>query len=225
MARRPARLERAGALTPRDRMWSAIRALQGDGTWFFSPVEVHFLTNLRAPQEAHVHVDSVISYMEALSRAEPPYVVRAVHLETPRTLQVGRKRSELHSYRMARDVGVEAPRVTSDGKPVTDGAANDQMWQAMKVLREFDYVDLAHSASTSAQAVSPQTAKTYLRFLERAGYVVVSKPSKGGTGATKALYRFNRARNSGPRAPLVCKDKSVMDANSGQVVYRPGGSK
>ena len=57
-------------LTPRDRMWSAIRALQGDGTWFFSPVEVHFLTNLRAPQEAHVHVDSVISYMEALSRAE-----------------------------------------------------------------------------------------------------------------------------------------------------------
>ncbi len=220
MARRPARLERAGALTPRDRMWAAIRALSQvslDVTAsFFSSAEVHFLANLRA--EHPVHIDSVATYLEGLAKAEPPYL-QLMDGDRP----AGRKRSELALYQLVRDVGVEAPRVTADGKPVTQGVANEQMWLAMKALREFDTAELALCASQGGVKVSEETAKTYARFLERAGYLALVCAAK--PGQAKARYRFNRAKNTGPRAPLICKDKSVMDANTGETVWTLKGEK
>jgi hypothetical protein len=219
MARRPARLERAGALTPRDRMWAAIRALSvGDEgiEQLFSPVEVQFLANLRAPAEGQSHIDSVISYLEGLAKAEPPYVA-LFDGERP----ASRKRSELFLYSLVRDVGVDAPRVTRDGKPVTDGIGGEQMWTAMRVMREFDYLELAHAASTDQHQVKPETAKRYLQMLERAGYVTVISAGKPGRGKVKTVYRFSRAKATGPRAPLITREKCVMDANTGAIVYDP----
>ena len=92
--RRPARLERAGALTPRDRMWGAIRALalhgemHDSGARAFSALEVHFLANLRAPAEGQSHVDSVITYLHGLVKAQPPYL-SVIDNDRP----AGRKRS------------------------------------------------------------------------------------------------------------------------------------
>lgn len=209
MARKPARLERAGALTPRDRMWSAIRTISVRP---FSPVEVQFLANLRAPADAQAHLDSVITYLQGLAKAQPPYL--ELHADDG-------LRSELRQYRLVRDVGVEAPRVNAEGKPVTAGAANEQLWAAMKALREFDTAELAQCASQGEVRVSEETAKTYVRFLERAGYLAVV--SAGLPGNYKARYRFNRAKNTGPRAPLICRDKSVMDANTGETVWTPKG--
>lgn len=212
MARKAARLERAGALTPRDRMWAAIRALarHSDGEISpFSPVEVQALANVRAAEP--VHVDSVITYLQGLCKAQPQYVALHEH-DRP----VGRNRSELYQYILIRDAGVEAPRVTRDGKPVTDGAVNEAMWAAMKALREFDTVELAQAASSTRK-----TAQTYVGALARAGYLVcTSEALRGGVGRDGRLarYRFNRAKNTGPRAPLVCRDKSVMDANTGTIV-------
>ena len=222
MARKAARLERAGALTPRDRMWAAIRALakhqDADTESAFSAVEVQFLANLRGPKTIPmapepVHVDSVLTYLEGLSKANPPFVTI---LDANRP--AGRKRTELILYRLERDNGVEAPRVSRDGKPVTDGIGGERLWLAMKVLREFDYVELALAASDQDYQVKPEAAKTYLYHLERAGYVAVAVPCTKGVNATRTRFRFNRAKNTGPRAPLVCRDKSVMDANTGRVV-------
>lgn len=217
MARKPARLERAGALTPRDRMWSAIRALQS-----FSALEVQFLVNLRAHRLELVHVDSVVSYLEGLKRATPTYVVELP--EAP-----GRTRSELRLYELVRDVGVEAPRVNRDGRPVTQGLANELLWGAMKVLREFDHGELAETVAERARAagitVAEETAKTYCTHLARAGYLALVAPAVGGKGAAKARYRFNRAMNSGPRAPLITKAKEVMDANTGAIVQPKGDAR
>lgn len=212
MARKPARLERAGALTPRDRMWAAIRSLQGTPTCSWSLAEVHFLTNLRSPEP--IHTDSVDSYLRGLAAAQPPYI-ELVLRDTPE----GRKRSELWLWRLVRDVGVDAPRVTKDGKPVTQGLGNELMWQAMKALREFDYVELAaavgDAAAKAGLAVSQETAKTYCTALCRAGYLALAAPHVGGRA--KARYRFVRSMNTGPRAPLIAKDKSVMDGNTGEI--------
>ena len=223
MARRPARLERAGALTPRDRMWAAMRALavsrDPDTEAWFSPAEVHFLVNVRAEQP--VHVDSVISYLEGLAKAEPPYVALADG-DRP----AGRKRTELFLYRLVRDVGVEAPRVTRDGKPVTQGIGTERMWTAIKALREFDYLEIAQAATDESCTVRLEAAKTYLYYLERAGYVVLVSPCVRGAGHwSKARYRFIRAKNTGPRAPLITREKEVMDANTGVVVWPPKGEK
>lgn len=218
MARRPARLERAGALTPRDRMWAAIRALSGEpdvpGPFGertpFSPAEVIFITQL--------HPDTVDSYVRGLSKAEPRYIERVKAAEY---LTHGRRRAELALYRLVRDVGVEAPRVTKGGKPVTDGIGGEQMWTAMRVMREFDSLELAHAASTDQHQVKPETAKRYLQLLERAGYVAATSAATPGRGGAKARYRFNRAKNTGPRAPLITREKCVMDANTGAIVYDP----
>ena len=209
MARKPARLERSGALTPRDRMWAAIRSLATirsgvpDSAAGFSVIEVAFLSGQLA--------DTVLSYLRGLHAAG---FLGLCDDDRPH----GRKRRELTLYSLKRDIGVEAPRVTTDGKLVTQGAANEQMWVAMKALREFDCVELANAASTAAVPVPRATAQTYAKHLQRAGYLglaVVGGPAK------LARYRFNRAMNTGPRAPLVCKDKSVMDANTGKTAAVP----
>lgn len=216
MARKAARLERAGALTPRDRMWSAIRTLSVRP---FSAVEIQFIANLWAPVDGQSHLDSVASYLEGLSKAEPPYLNR---------VRDDGLRSELLLYELVRDVGVEAPRVTKEGKPVTQGLGNELLWGAMKALREFDHAELvaavAEAAGKAGISVSGETAKTYCTWLERAGYIALAAPAT--VGRSKARYRFNRARNTGPRAPLITKRKEVIDGNTGAVVYEhPKGGK
>ncbi|MDP1674087.1 MAG: hypothetical protein Q8L65_13385, partial [Burkholderiales bacterium] len=57
--RRPARLERAGAMTPRDRMWAAIRDFGKGNT--FSVAEIMLLSEQRA--------DTVLPYITGLTKA------------------------------------------------------------------------------------------------------------------------------------------------------------
>ena len=197
--RRPARLERAGALTPRDRIWAAIRAFgTGDP---FSVAEVMVLSEQRA--------DTTLSYLRGLTAAG--YLTAGA----PRPLM---QRREFSRFKLVRDIGVEAPRVDADGKTITQGIGREQLWRAMRILKTFDCVALAAAASTQAHQVAVQEAKSYVKFLARAGYLQLVEKS---AGPIAARYRFVRARDTGPRAPLVARDKSVMDGNTGDVVYDP----
>jgi len=216
--RRPAVIERAGTLTPRDRMWAAMRSLQGTPTCSWSPLEVQFLANARAGEP--VHVDSVITYLKGLARAKPPYVELVIS-----HFPVGRKRVELHLYRLVRDVGAHAPRVTEEGGEVTQGTGRQQMWNVARQMRgDFSWRDLAHRASTRAHPIAPAEARRYLLHLAQAGYVrsFAARRALGrGNGALPGRVEFVRSRDSGPRAPLVTKLRQVMDANTGQIVYDP----
>lgn len=195
MARKPARLERIGALTPRDRMWAAMRDF-GD----FSPAEIVAATGLDPL--------AVIRYFKGLASAQPPY------LQLVASRPARRPRRDLCRYALARDVGVDAPNVSPGGIPIKVGAANEQMWVAMRAMREFDYLELAMTASTPEHPVKPESAKKYAYCLMLAGYLHIARDA---AGRAKARYRFNKARNTGPRAPLVCADRSVMDANTGAI--------
>lgn len=198
--RRPAKLERAGALTPRDRIWAAVRSFGRAAS--FSVAEIMVLSEQRA--------DTVLSYFAGLRKAE--YIERSGEALRP----TARPRRECALFWLNRDVGVEAPRVTADGAPVTQGVGRDQMWRSMRVLKSFDCRALAAAASTEQHAVAVDEATTYLRLLSRAGYLRLDRK---GTGRARAIYSFVRSRDTGPRAPLITRDKSVMDGNTGVVVY------
>jgi hypothetical protein len=207
VARKYARLERAGALSIRDRIWAAIRALDapgdGDVRNGFSPCEV---ANLSAQ-----HIDTVLAYFKGLAAAA---IVSPMRGQRP----AARPRVDFTLYWLARDAGVEAPRVNSEGKPVKAGQGRERMWLALRALRDFNAHELALTASTPEHPVAVGEAQDYLVFLKRAGYVVATAAS----GARRqACYRFMKTRNTGPRAPLVGRDKSVMDQNTGEVVWQP----
>jgi len=123
---------------------------------------------------------------------------------------------------LIRDVGVEAPRVTKDGKPVTQGLAREQMWRCMRMAAgDWSWRDLAVMASTEAMPVSEVDAKDYCGHLARAGYLIVTVKGKGmGKGANPSRYRLAPGRNTGPRPPMVQRLKTVFDANLGKVMWQ-----
>jgi hypothetical protein len=122
-------------------------------------------------------------------------------------------------FDFARDVGIEAPRLRKDGTPCTQGNMREQMWRTMKILPSFTPQDLAIAASLEEAAVSVDDAKDYIKHLCRAGYLILVRAATGGKGQPQALYRFNKARNSGPKAPMVQRVKSVFDPNLGKIVW------
>ena len=201
--RRPARLERAGALTPRDRIWAAIRCFGKDHV--FSVAEIMLLSGQRD--------DTALTYLRGLEKAG--FIRPGAPEGTPPTL---RRRREFRRFALVRDVGVDAPRVTGDGAPVEQGAGREQMWRAVKVLKDFDCRELAAAASTEPHPVSVEEVKTYARLLARAGYLQLTV--RGGSHRA-ARYRFILSRNTGPRAPIVTRLKEVQDANTGAIVYDP----
>lgn len=97
------------------------------------------------------------------------------------------------------------------------GAAQEQMWRTMKILSDFTFRDLAISASTEAVMVNEEAARDYLGALSAAGYLITVQ--KGGPNRP-ARYRFNRARNTGPKAPMIQRLKTVFDTNTRQVVWQ-----
>ncbi|MCA1909232.1 MAG: hypothetical protein LDL39_12815 [Magnetospirillum sp.] len=120
-------------------------------------------------------------------------------------------------YTLVKDVGIEAPRVTKDGQPVTQGAAREQMWRSMRMMRgQFDFRELATLASTETVPVAETDATDYLQHLANAGYLQVTV--KGAPGKP-AKYRFIPSKNTGPRPPMIQRIKSVYDPNLRQVVW------
>ncbi len=198
--RKPARLERAGAMTPRDRMWAAVRDFGKGNT--FSVAEIMLLSEQRA--------DTVLPYVNGLAKAG--------YLESGVERPTNRPKREFRWFSLARDVGVEAPRVDANGKPVTQGIGGEQMWNAMRAMKSaFGARELAIAATTEEHAVAHATAKRYARDLATAGYLKVARESTGGRHSER-LYQFIKSRNTGPRAPLITAQKQVMDGNTGQIV-------
>jgi hypothetical protein len=223
MVGRAIRLDRAGALNTRDLIWAAIRDLDAApkdagsaaGLALFSIAEVAYLSGVDA--------DLVYDYFLGLSKAQPPYL-ELVQRNRP----AGRGRRDLFLWRLARDVGVDAPRITEGGREHRVGLSTQLVWDTMRRLKEFDTIELAAAASTPECTVTQAAVKNLLGPLVSAGYVVKvrdNKPAirgKPGT-ATHARYSFVRSKNTGPRPPSLRKQGALYDNNLGKVVWvRPG---
>lgn len=197
MARKPAHILAASAKpTGRQAVWDEIRLHRG----------MTFSVNELARQ-TDVPARTICDFLDALEAAgiiapDGPHTYRS---STP--------------FRLVRDVGAEAPRLTKEGKPVTQGAAREQMWRAMKMIRgEFTAPELAIAASIEGSPVATVDAKDYCKHLAMAGYLVISKKGRAGT---LGRYRFIPSRNTGPRPPMVARTKLVFDPNLNLVMWHP----
>ena len=120
------------------------------------------------------------------------------------------------SWRLIRDIGHHAPRVRPDGSSVTQGEVTGQLWRAMTMLKDFDYVDLIQHASIE---IPEDTAKDYCKRLLAAGYLRVLVKADPHL-PRKARYRL--IRPSGPKAPQVQRVRQVFDPNNGKAYPASG---
>ena len=195
----------SGLLTGRDAVWAIIRVLK---TFSLRDIEIY-------SSDSHKLAD----ISAALAR---PYIL-GLHAagflkqiaDEERTQGQAPKRWEL-----IKDAGINAPRVHQDGKEVTQGRNREQMWQSMRILKEFSAKDLAVAASTPDINVSENTAKDYVYNLHKAGYLKLTTRAKSG-GLSR--YRLLPSMYTGPKPPVVQRIKQVFDTNLNKVMWPEDG--
>ncbi|VVE67837.1 hypothetical protein PAN31117_02783 [Pandoraea anapnoica] len=198
MARKPANLELTGGKGLRQRIWEEIRRTRDD----FTKHSIELATC--------VQPETIKTYLKSL---ELGGVIAAVG---ERRAVVDRKH-----YRLVRDMGVEAPRLDRQGKPVTQSRGTENMWRTMRIMPDFTPRELALRASTPDTVVAEESAKSYVKCLAQAGYLVVIDPGHSfipGKGAKQARYRL--VKRKGPRPPMIQRTKSVYDPNVGKIVWQ-----
>lgn len=176
----------------RDAIWTAIRKLRR-------------FTKLDLEAATRVNMDTLASYLQGLTKAG--YLTRT-----------DRGFAAPSTWTLERDVGVEAPRVTRAGKPVTQGLGRERMWHAMRILKDFSLSELVSTASAGGKAVSPQEAQYYIKHLHHARYL---KFTVKNASHRAARWMLIPVRNTGPRAPMIQSIRVVFDPNLGQVVTPP----
>lgn len=171
--------------------WEIIRGLhRHKKTWTFSEVD----------QRSNVSTSTVHDFLRRLLKAG--FIVEA-----------GRT-AKTTLYRLAKDQP-NAPCLKRDGSPgKSPGRGQDQMWRSMKMLPRFTARDLAAHSTTPETAVTLETAKSYIKHLLHAGYLVVLSPMTGsGPRRCRAVYKLLRPMNTGPLAPQIQSTDFVFDPN------------
>ncbi|MEO5344198.1 MAG: hypothetical protein H7842_12850 [Gammaproteobacteria bacterium SHHR-1] len=185
-----------GGKSPRQRVWERVRA-QG------KPFE---LADVRPADMNRATCYSILKGWQAAG-----IIAEISHPQ--------RKITERLTWELIRDQGLEAPRVNRQGQPVTAGRGNEAMWAQMRhFLSDFDYRELAAHASSRLHPVAGDSAKSYLHALAQAGYLIETRAAVRQT-SSPARYRLDPRRNTGPRPPMVQRNKQLYDPNLGRIVW------
>lgn len=192
-ARKPIQLELIGGKPPRQRVWEQIRKNR-----------LRFQGQDMA-NRAGVDTDTAHTYLQSLEAGG--YVVR---LNEGRGMTV--------DYQLIKDNGIEAPRLTKDGKPVTQGLGQEAMWRCLRMLGPLDYRQLAIHASSSGVEVKETSAKRYVAALKKAGYLQVVQPAGRKLGKLEILQLIPRM-DTGPRPPQIQRVGVVYDPNLNKIMH------
>lgn len=195
MPRARADLVMAGGKPPRQHIWEAIRAINA------SPKA---LTTYAVARKSGQDDQAVRAYFRDMEKAGIVSKVRAVD----------RFDAE---WELLKDGGVEAPRITKDGKVSKYAGGAENVWRALRILGEFSAAEAAAAASVNGVSISEYGAQVYLSGLAKAGYLTRS----GGTAGNKTRFRLIPSRYTGPKHPIYQRDfNQVYDPNLDQVVWR-----
>lgn len=124
-------------------------------------------------------------------------------------------------YRLPADPGPKTPRVRKDGTVVEMGAGRRAIWRTMRILGQFTLDDLVKLGSTEEVVVSRVDALHFVRWLVRAGYVIVTdRPSDTRVPTT---YRLLPSKSTGPMPPQIQRSHQLFDPNLKKVVWREEG--
>lgn len=188
MSRKP--IDQQQPMECRQAAWEEIKAQAQHGA--FSATEIAHSTRLG--------VATVRDYLIGLCQAG--YLVK-VSRPMPESFKT-------QYYQLENDCGNDAPRVRKDGTPVTQGQGRQQMWNAMRILKDFSFTDLAFNASTDVHRVAESEARSYCTALCKAGYLV---------GRANQRYSLINSMWSGPHPPQIQRTKQVYDPNLKRVVW------
>lgn len=112
-------------------------------------------------------------------------------------------------YALINDIGVDAPRINAKGEESRQGCIREQLWRTMRILGSFATQDLIVHATTEDCAIKLGSAREYLKYLAKAGYIV--QRQRGGA--------WRLVKNTGPRPPVIQQIPQVFDPNTGKVVW------
>jgi predicted transcriptional regulator len=193
MSRKPVHIESTGPRNDRQAIWEAVRRHP----------DASFTVNcIRGWLKGSTRRDKIRTYLNAL--------VNGGFLVLEKSPS-GRQ----NRYRLIRDTGVEAPRVRANGQRVRQGETQQRIWKSLKILKGWNSLNaIVAQITTDHRRVPTSTVKSYLKHLEKAGYILIK-----GKG-TQAEYCLIPARYSGPRAPMVQRTKQIYDPNTGEVAWR-----
>jgi hypothetical protein len=193
-------------MTPRERMWQAMKQLNRKGDWTISQV-----TDLAHP----VELSSVKTYVDSLVTAG--LVERKAEQQGQGAKKVGLAKGTGNSFEAIPHRMLvswhEAPRLTREGRVVTQGLGNLAMWRCARIRKVFTPSQLATEASVGEIQVKLSTAKQYCLALEKSGYFKLLK--KGHGGGVESQYQL--IRDTGPIAPAITRAKVVFDRNIGEL--------
>ena len=113
-----------------------------------------------------------------------------------------------HGYRVVRRA-TRSPHLAAGGSVVASGQS--QMWTAIRALATFSARELVVAASTEERAITLETAKSYIKHLNAAGYLKIEQAAR--PPHRPAIYRLIPRANTGPLAPRILRAKLVYDAN------------
>jgi hypothetical protein len=196
MSRKPIQQELTGGRTQRQRIWNLIRNTGKSG------FEIADVT------PGNVNKETVRTYLCGL--------VRAGFLGCIEDVKPGNPPLKRLTYLLVNDPGIEAPRVTKQGDPVTQGRINEAIWGAMQAMSSFNVRVLSEMAGAKET-----TVKTYCKMLHQAGYLTVDRKGKGmGAGGISTQYRLLASKVNGPRAPAITRLKAVYDPNIHEIVWQ-----
>jgi hypothetical protein len=177
----------------REAVWAAIRERAGGFT-------LQELVRVTGEKQ-----ETVKDYLTGLRKAG--FVEPKGQTESPSGHPGAFKRSV---YRLANDVGVDAPRVRNNGALLPE-LGRDRLWRSMRILKEFSVAELAHTASLPEAPVAEGEAAFYCLCLARAGYLTEIEANK--------RFRFRPDAYTGPKAPVIRRVREVVDANTGEVRF------
>lgn len=194
--RRPIEQEVRGLMSPRERVWTAIRRLKAGFT----------LADVQDKCDPMVQAGTVEKYMVQLRKTG---FIKQVGTARPKVESTHPTLAKAIVYDLASEQ-FEAPRVSGGKVLPPAGLGHLAMWRCMKVLKEFDYRELARAASVGDLVVKERAAQTYVNALATAGYLVVIR--KGGP---QRIGRHRLVKDTGPRAPVLTRRKCIFDLNDG----------
>ena len=187
--------------SPRQRVWAAIRKHRDE----FTIQQVADLGQMK--------YDSARDFITGLKNAE---IIAEVRREKLPNMS---KKIDLIYFRLVEDYGYNAPSVDRKGNILgKKTTVNKAMWNTLRITKQpVNAHELAALSSTDDQAVSIETADSYLRFLHHAGYLKIARAAHHAV--RKAKYQLLPHMNTGPNPPMIQRAKQVFDPNTNQLMY------
>jgi predicted transcriptional regulator len=190
--RKPAQLEMIGGKSARQRIWEELRKQAGQA------FEIYPIA-----RRSNVDDETLKTYLQCLTAGG--FIER-----------VSGKKYDICQYRLLKDSGTEAPRLTRKGEPVKQGLGVEAVWRTLRIMGELDVSILHQHVSVAGVDITVTTVKRYICALRKAGYLETTVKS---TPHRMERFRLKASMNTGPRPPQVQNVKTVYDPNLNKVMY------